>query len=130
MPKPHTSQTATGRVRGLGSAQEGVGHFIKQRVTAIGLIILVPWFMISLIGATRDGYAGAANWVASPVNVILLLIVTGAAFFHMRIGMQVIIEDYIARSSTRIALLILNTFVAVLLFVAAAFSIIRIALAG
>jgi succinate dehydrogenase / fumarate reductase membrane anchor subunit len=116
-----------GAVRGLGPSHEGAGHFIAQRVSAIALIVLVPWFLISLLRAARGGHDAAVAWIASPINAVLIVLAVGTALYHMRIGMQVIIEDYIARTMTRAALLILNAFLAVFLFAAAAFSVLRIA---
>lgn len=120
-------RTPLGTVRGLGSAKAGAHHFITQRVSAIALLFLVPWFLISLIGAVRGGYDGALDWIGQPLNAILLIVTVGAALYHMRIGMQVVIEDYIGRTSTKTVLLILNTFVSVLLFAAAAFAVLKIA---
>jgi succinate dehydrogenase / fumarate reductase membrane anchor subunit len=122
-------RTPLGKVRGLGSAKHGAGHFIAQRVTAIGLVFLVPWFLISLIGAVRGGYDGALLWIADPVNAVLTLLAVGAALYHMRLGMQVVIEDYIARNSTKAVLLIFNTFICVALFAAAAYAVLKIAIA-
>ncbi len=121
-------RTPLGKVRGLGSAKHGAGHFIAQRVSAIGLLFLVPWFLISLIGAVRGGYDGALSWVADPINAVLVLLAVGAALYHMRLGMQVVIEDYIARHGTKNVLLILNTFITLVLFAAAAFSVLKIAI--
>jgi len=120
-------RTPLGKVRGLGAAKEGAGHFIAQRVSAIALLFLAPWFLISLISAARGGYTGAVDFIANPLNAVLVLMATGGALYHMRIGMQVVIEDYIAKAGTRIFLLILNTFFAVALFAAAAFSVLEIA---
>lgn len=122
-------RTPLGRVRGLGSARHGAGHFIAQRVSAIALVFLVPWFLISLIGAVRGGYEGALAWVADPINAVLTLLAVGAALYHMRIGMQVVIEDYIAKHGAKAVLLILNTFVCVVLFAAAAYAVLKIAIA-
>lgn len=122
-------RTPLGKVRGLGSAKHGAGHFIAQRVTAIGLVFLVPWFLISLIGAVRGGYDGALLWIADPVNAVLTLLAVGAALYHMRLGMQVVIEDYIAKNSTKAVLLILNAFICVALFAAAAYAVLKIAIA-
>ena len=88
-------RTPLGKVRGLGSAKHGAGHFITQRVSAIGLLFLVPWFLISLIGATRGGYDAALAWASEPLNAVLTLLAVGAALYHMRLGMQVVIEDYV-----------------------------------
>ncbi len=120
-------RTPLGKVRGLGSAKEGAGHFIGQRVSAIALLFLVPWFLISLLAAVRGGYEGAVDFIANPINAVLIIIALGAALYHMRIGMQVVIEDYIGRTATRIVLLILNSFACIALFAVAAFSVLGIA---
>ena len=121
-------RTPLGKVRGLGSAKHGAGHFITQRVSAIGLLFLVPWFLISLIGATRGGYDGALAWASEPLNAVLTLLAVGAALYHMRLGMQVVIEDYIAKHGTKNVLLVLNTFICVVLFAAAAYAVLKIAI--
>ncbi len=119
-------RTPIARARGLGSAKEGVGHFIQQRVTAIALIVLVPWFVISAVLAVPAGYDGAVEWMAKPWNAIALILLAAAAFFHMRLGMQVVIEDYIHKHGMKQALLILNTFVAIALFAATAMSVLKV----
>ena len=121
-------RTPLGKVRGLGSAKHGAGHFITQRVSAIGLLFLVPWFLISLIGATRGGYYAALAWASEPLNAVLTLLAVGAALYHMRLGMQVVIEDYIAKHGTKNVLLVLNTFICVVLFAAAAYAVLKIAI--
>ena len=120
-------RTPLARVRGLGSAKEGVHHYIVQRVTAIALLFLVPWFLLSLMQAVSGGYDGAIAWLSQPLNAVLTILTIGVALHHMRLGMQVVVEDYIAKHSTKLVLLILNTFIAVSLFAAAAFSVLRIA---
>lgn len=120
-------RTPLGRVRGLGASKEGVGHFIVQRVTAISNAILVTWLLISILLVAPHGYDAVTDWIARPLNALLIILAFASAANHMRIGMQVIIEDYIAKTGTRLFLLILNTFVAVLLFATAAFSVLRIA---
>lgn len=120
-------RTPLARVRGLGAAKEGAHHFITQRVSALALIVLAPWLLVSLLGAVRGGYDGAIAWIAHPFNAVAILLTVGAALYHMRLGMQVVIEDYIARPTSRAALLILNTFVCVTLFAVAAFSVLKIA---
>lgn len=129
MAKQESIRTPLGKVRGLGSAKHGAGHFIAQRVSAIALLFLVPWFMISLIGAVRGGYDGALAFIADPVNAVLILLAVGAALYHMRLGMPVVVEDYIGRKSTKAVLLILNTFICVALFAIAAYAVLKIAIA-
>jgi succinate dehydrogenase / fumarate reductase membrane anchor subunit len=120
-------RTPLAKVRGLGSAKHGAAHFIAQRVSALALLVLVPWFLVSLIIAVRGGYNGAIEWIAQPFNAVAIMLGVGAALYHMRIGMQVVVEDYIAKSGTKAVILILNTFVCVVLFAVAAFAVVKIA---
>ena len=112
--------------RGLGASKTGTSHHIRQRVSALALIVLVPWFLFSIMSAALGGYADALAWVGSPLNATLLVLTAGAAFYHMRLGMHAVIEDYIGKTGTRAALLILNTFFAAGLFVAVVMSVIRV----
>ena len=112
--------------RGLGASKTGTSHHIRQRVSALALIVLVPWFLFSIMSAALGGYADAVAWIGSPLNATLLVLTAGAAFYHMRLGMQAVIEDYISKTGTRAALLILNTFFAAGLFVAVVMTVIRI----
>ncbi|MEE2920967.1 succinate dehydrogenase, hydrophobic membrane anchor protein [Hyphomonas sp.] len=112
--------------RGLGSAKSGTETHIRQRVSAIALIFLVPWFVYSIINAMSGDLASAQAWAAQPWNAILLILTAGAAFYHMRIGMQVVIEDYIAKTGTKSALLILNSFACIALFVTVALSVLKL----
>lgn len=118
--------TPTKVTRGLGASKTGTRHHIRQRVSALALIVLVPWFLFSIMKAALTGHDAALAWVASPLNAILLVLTAGAAFYHMRLGMQVVIEDYIEKPGTRAALLILNTFFTAILFVAVVMSVLRI----
>ena len=118
--------TPTKSARGLGSAKSGTEHHIRQRVSAIALIFLVPWFLFCLINAFDGGYDAARAWAGHPVNAILLILLASAAFYHMRLGMQVVIEDYIEKTGTRSALLILNSFVCIALFVTVALSVLKL----
>lgn len=112
--------------RGLGSAKAGTTHHIRQRVSAIALVFLVPWFLFSIINAMDAGLEGAQAWAGQPLNAILLILTAGAAVFHMRLGMQVVIEDYIAKTGTRSLLLILNSFACIALFVTVTLSVLKL----
>ncbi len=101
------------KARGLGSAKEGAGHFISQRVTAVALLVLLPWVIVSLILArVQNGWETAALWLNMPWNAVPSALLVIAMFYHMKLGMQVVIEDYIGKTWSRALLLILNTFVA------------------
>ncbi|WP_300391678.1 succinate dehydrogenase, hydrophobic membrane anchor protein [Henriciella sp.] len=119
-------KTPAAAARGLGSAKAGTNHHIRQRVSAIALVFLVPWFLYAVIAASRAGFDGATDFLSQPWNAILMILTLGAAFFHMRLGMQVIVEDYIAKAGMKQGLLILNTFVCVGLFAATALSVLKI----
>jgi succinate dehydrogenase / fumarate reductase membrane anchor subunit len=116
------------RARGLGSAKRGVGHFIGQRVSAVALLLLSPWAVWSAVILARTDYTGARAWLARPVDATLLLLLAFAGLYHGRLGLQVIIEDYIGHGLGRAALLILNTFVALAAAALIAICILRVSL--
>lgn len=118
--------TPTKNARGLGASKSGTSLHIGQRVSALAMIALVPWFVFSVMKAALGGYAVATAWVSDPLNAMLLILTAGATFYHMRLGMQVVIEDYIGKSGTRAALMILNTFFTIALSVAVVMAVVRI----
>ena len=106
-------RTPLGRVRGYGSARSGTEHFIQQRLTAIAnipLTIVAVLIVISLIG--RNHAAVAQILGSTPVAIVMLLFII-SIFYHMKIGMQVIIEDYVHEERAKYLLLILNAFFAI-----------------
>jgi succinate dehydrogenase / fumarate reductase membrane anchor subunit len=116
-----------GRVRGLGSAKEGVGHWWHQRLTAIALIPLSLWFVVSLICITGADRATAVHWLGSPVNLGVMILFIGALFYHAVLGLQVVIEDYIHGHGARMALIVLVQFAGFVLAMAAIISLLVIA---
>lgn len=121
-------RTPVGRARGLGSAKSGTGHFWWQRVTAIVLALLVPWLLgivVSFIGADL---ASVQATLARPWNAILLAMFALALFWHAKLGLQVVIEDYVHRRAVEIALQLLVTFLCVIGALASLYAIGRIAL--
>ena len=121
-------RTPNKTTRGLGAAREGADHFIQQRVTALALLALVPWFLYSIVTAYEGGYLAGKVWISNPINAVFLALALTAAFFHMRLGVQTVIEDYISKHGTRSALLILNTFAVIVMWALSVFSILRAAL--
>jgi len=114
--------------RGLGSAKSGVGHWWAQRVTAILLVLLVPWLigvLVSLIGLDLDS---ARHVIARPWNAIPLAAFVIAAFWHAKLGMQVVIEDYVHTRWVEITLQLLVTFACVLAALASLYAFGHIAL--
>ena len=119
-------RTPLGRVRGYGSARSGTEHFIQQRLTAIAnipLTIVAVLIVISLIG--RNHAAVAQILGSTPVAIVMLLFII-SIFYHMRIGMQVVIEDYVHEERAKFALLILNTFIAITAGFSSIYAILRL----
>ena len=108
--KPSAFRTPLGRARGLGSAKSGVGRYIGERVTSTALVFLVLWAVWSALTLARGGYDGAIQWIGSPVNAALMVLLTIVGFYHMQVGMTVIIEDYIAKPTSKALLLLANAF--------------------
>ena len=123
-------RTPLGRVRGLGSAKHGVGHFIGQRVSAVALIVLVLWGVASALTLAGADFASASAWMRSPWHAVPLALFVAVALYHARLGIQTVIEDYIHKPLTRNALLILNLFVAWLGAAIGVFSILKVAFGG
>ena len=121
-------RTPLGRVEGLGAAHRGTEHFISQRVTAVALVPLSIWFVISamsLIGAERSD---AVAFLAEPVNAVLMALFIVAGMMHMALGLQMVVEDYVENEAGKVTLLILNKFAAWVVGAAAIFALLKIAL--
>lgn len=119
-----------GRVRGLGSAKEGVGHWWVQRTTAVALVPLTIWFVssvLSLVGADR---AAVVDWLASPWAATFMVLLIVATFHHAQLGLQVVIEDYVHNEGVKVASLLAMKAVMVVLGLAAALSVLKIAFGG
>jgi succinate dehydrogenase / fumarate reductase membrane anchor subunit len=107
-PHAHTPmRTPLGRAIGLGSAKEGVTHWWRQRLSALALVPLTLWFVISVIGLVGADYVTFASWVRNPVVAMLLVLLLGATFYHAALGLQVVIEDYVHGEAARITMLLL-----------------------
>ena len=120
-------RTPLQRVRGLGSAKEGTHHWWAQRVTAIALIPLSLWFVISLMSVVRADYVTAIEWIGHPVVSALLIVLIFTTFYHAILGMQVVIEDYIHQEWAKITSLLAVKFILVVLGTAAIIAVLRIA---
>jgi len=118
------------RVRGHGSAKLGAHHWWTQRLSAIALVPLLLWFVASLTVIATADYATAVEWVRSPYNSSLLILLLGALFYHAQLGMQVVFEDYISTPWLQVASIILVRFLAMLLAVIAIVAVLRIAWGG
>ena len=123
-------QSPLGRARGLGSAKSGTQHWWAQRLTAIALVPLTIWFVISMVAATGSDYTGAREFIGSPVSAVLLILLIVATFHHAQLGLQVVIEDYVHTKPVEIALLLAVKGAAIVLALAAIFAVLSIAFGG
>ena len=123
-------RTPLARAKGLGAAGHGVNHFIIERATSVALVPLCLWAVWAGLKIAPLGYEGAVAFLASPVNAVMAILLVLVAARHTSDGMRVVIEDYIGRTTTRIALLLLNSGVAGLAAAIAVFSIFKVALPG
>ena len=117
-------RTPLGRVRAHGASGQGTGHFIAQRVSAIALLVLGLWFLISVVIEMRSpGYVSAIDFLSAPLNAVGVILLLIAGIYHMQIGMQAIIEDYIHKPVTRTILVLLNTLIPIALGAGAVFAV-------
>jgi succinate dehydrogenase / fumarate reductase membrane anchor subunit len=123
-------ETPLRRVLHLGSAREGTSHFWHQRLTAVANVPLVISFIVLMVCLVGRPHEEVAAKLASPFFAAVLLLMVASVTAHMRIGMQVVIEDYVHGEGVRIALLIANTFFAVAIFAISAIAILKLALGG
>ncbi|MGE5146160.1 MAG: succinate dehydrogenase, hydrophobic membrane anchor protein [Candidatus Eiseniibacteriota bacterium] len=120
-------RTPIGRARGLGSAKDGTAHWWAQRLTALALVPLVLWFVISVVGLIGQGRGAVLDWIEQPVTAGLMILLIGAVFHHGQLGVQVVIEDYVHNEAAKLALIVLVKFAAVVLALTGILAVLSIA---
>ncbi len=120
-------RTPLARVEGLGAAHRGTEHFISQRATAVALVPLSIWFACSALALVGADRTAAAEFLAQPLNAVLMALFVIAAMMHMAIGVQVVIEDYVHNEAGKVTLLLLNKFFAWVVGAAAIYALLKIA---
>lgn len=128
MNKRHTRTPLT-RARGLGSAKEGVKHWWIQRVTAAALIPLTLWFVALLIALVGSDYDAVIAWLRAPLVTIPLVLLLIALFYHMALGLQVVVEDYIHSDRVKIPMVVAIRLACFALAVTGIYATLRIAFA-
>lgn len=119
--------TPLNRVLGLGTGKGAAEHWWLQRVAAVALLPLGLWFAYALLTLPGFDYASVVAWVRQPVASILLICLVAAIAHHSKLGVQVVIEDYVPGSGLRAAVLLMSTLAHVGLTIAAVFAVLKIA---
>lgn len=123
-------RTPLGRVRGLGSAKDGTHHWWAQRLTAIALVPLTVWFVVSILMLAGAERTAISEWLANPVTAGLLVLLIVATFHHGQLGLQVVIEDYVHTEAWKIGLIVFVKFAALLFGGIGIVSVLKLAFAG
>lgn len=122
-------RTPLSRVRGLGSAREGTGHFWQQRVTGAALAVLVTGFLVLLVAIAGRPYVEVIRILGNPFVALLMILMVGTGVWHMKIGMQVIIEDYL-HGGLKVVAVVANSFFSIAVGLAAALALLKISFGG
>lgn len=123
-------RTPLSKVRGLGSAKEGTDHFWRQRVTAVANVPLFIFFIFFIIAYNGEPYAVVAGALSNPLVAVLMGLMVISGIVHMKLGMQVVIEDYIHAEGMKVGLLILNTFFSIVIGAVSLFAVLKLGFGG
>ena len=114
------------RVLGLGSAKDGTDHWFAQRVSAVALVLLGLWFVVSLVVLGTVKYGNVIAFLGKPLNGVLMALLCVTLAYHSYLGVQVVVEDYVHTKGVKIVALILSRFAHVFVAIASVYSILRI----
>lgn len=123
-------RTPLGRAVGLGSAKEGVEHWWAQRVTSAALVLLGLWFVASLVALAGADRARVAAWLHGTLAALLTILMLIAVFYHLALGVQVVIEDYVHAEGVKIPAVVATRLLCFALGAAGIFAVLRIAFGG
>ena len=121
-----TLRSALGQAQGLGAAKEGASHWWMQRLTSVALVPLALWFVFSLASLPDMDYVHLRIWLHSPISASLMVLLLIAMFYHLQLGMQVIIEDYVHAGTYKLVAIIAVSFGCWLLGAASILSVLKI----
>jgi succinate dehydrogenase / fumarate reductase membrane anchor subunit len=122
--------TAIGRVRGLGSAKAGAHHWWLERLTSVSTLLLFIWLLVALLRLPRLDHEMVTEWLSSPLAAVPMLLLIVSTFWHTKLGMQVIIEDYVHEEGLKLFTITLLNFFVIALGALAFFSVLKIAFGG
>jgi succinate dehydrogenase / fumarate reductase membrane anchor subunit len=120
------TRTPLGRVRGLGSARSGTAHFWHQRLTSVAGVALTVAFVVIVMAVMGRNHAAVVQILGAPLVAILLLLFVFNTTYHMWLGMQVIVEDYVHHELAKLALLMLNTFFSIVVGLACTYALLKL----
>ena len=123
---PKSMRTPLGRVRALGASHSGTGDFWRQRLTAVAMVLLILPVIIVVMMLLGRNQAGAAQILGSPLVAIVMLLFIIASVWHMKIGMQVVIEDYVQSEKLKLAAVMANNFFSASVALAAIYAILKL----
>ncbi|WP_107989095.1 succinate dehydrogenase, hydrophobic membrane anchor protein [Breoghania corrubedonensis] len=119
-------RTPLSQVRGLGSAREGTAHFWHQRLTAVANVPLTIFFVVLLISLQGADHATAVAVLGSPVVTVFMLLAILSVVYHMKLGMQIILEDYVQGEMAKVIWLMANIFFCTIVALASVFALLKI----
>ena len=123
-------ETPINRVRGLGPAGDAAHHWWTERMTSLASFLLLIWFLVSLFRLPRLDHATVTEWLSSPLAAVPMLLFVIATFWHLKLGLQVIVEDYVHDEGNKMASLVVINFASIGAAAFAIFAILKIALGG
>ena len=123
-------ESAIARVRGLGSARSGAHHWWVERLTSVSTLLLFVWLLVSLLRMPSLSHGAVTQWLSSPIAAVPMLLLIVSTFWHLKLGLQVIIEDYVHEEGLKLFSITLLNFLAIGAGALAFFSVLKIAFGG
>jgi succinate dehydrogenase / fumarate reductase membrane anchor subunit len=122
--------TPIGRVRGLGSAKSGAHHWWLERLTSVSTLVLFIWLLVSLLRMGTIDHAAVTQWLSSPIAAVPMLLLIVSTFWHLKLGLQVVIEDYVHEEGSKFFSITLLNFFVIGAGALAFFAVLKIAFGG